>query len=127
MMPSPDENVPVEGSEQVVVDEYNKDRWDEGGASDCGYSDSVHETLMSIGGFMHGIFGEPTEGLQRKMKGIGSYFQEAAYAARDLKRGDLDKKEFRFKTDDLEVEEGESGAEVSDEEVFDSGEEEEVI
>ena len=107
MMPSPE-------SEQVEVDEYNKDRWDEGGASDCGYSDSVHETLMSIGGFMHSIFGEPTEGLQRKMKGIGSFFQEAAYAARDLRRGELDKKEFRFKTDDLEVEEGESGEEVSD-------------
>lgn len=122
MMPSPDENVPVEGS----VDEYNKDRWDEGGASDCGYSDSVHETLMSIGGFMHGIFGEPTEGLQRKMKGIGSYFQEAAYVARDLRRGELDKKEFRFKTDDLDVEE-EAGEEVSDEEVVDSSDEEEVI
>lgn len=101
LTPSPDDNISVEGS----VDEYNKDRWDEGGASDCGYSDSVHATLMFFGGFMHGIFGEPTEGLQRKMKGIGNYFQEAAYAARDFERGNLEKKEFGFNTDDLSTEE----------------------
>ena len=74
-------------------DHFKKNQWDEGGQSDCGYSDSVHETLMSIGKCMHSIFGEPSDKLHGKMKGIGSYFQEASYAARDWKRGDLKKEE----------------------------------
>lgn len=60
--------------------------WDEGGRSDCGYSDGVHDTLMSIGEFVHSIFGEPSNDLKAHMRGIGSYFQEASYAARDLGR-----------------------------------------
>ena len=52
---------------------------------------------------MHGIVGEPTEEMESRMKGIGSYFQEASYAVRDFRRGTLDKGEFKFKTDDLDL------------------------
>jgi len=64
--------------------------WDEGGKSHCGYGDSVHETLMSIGERIHKVVGEPNEGVQTAMKGIGNWFQEASYAARDLGRGKMD-------------------------------------
>lgn len=84
---------------------YDKQRWDEGGRSDCGFADTIHDTLMSLGGWMHGILGDPDEEMSSRMKGIGNYFQEASYAVRDFKRGTLDKGEFRFNTDDLEVEE----------------------
>ncbi len=68
-------------------------RWDEGGRSDCGYSDSVHDTLMSIGGFLHGIFGEPSPKTEQKMMGIGSCFQDASYTVRDFQRGEANVKE----------------------------------
>ena len=102
------------GSESVSDDEgetINKDRWDEGGRSDCGYPDIVHDTLMSLGQWMHGIVGEPTEEMETQMRGIGSYFQEASYAVRDYRRGTLEKGEFKFKTDDIENED-----DISDEE-----------
>ena len=66
-----DEYVP--GEEEW--DNFKKNQWDEGGQSDCGYSDSVHETLISIGKCMYGIFGEPSDTLHGKMKGIGSYIR----------------------------------------------------
>ncbi|KAL7552047.1 hypothetical protein ACHAWF_015280 [Thalassiosira exigua] len=66
---------------------YDKNTWDEGGRSDCGYSDSVHDVLMSVGEAMHSWFGDPSDSMQAHMKGIGSYFQEASYAARDMKCG----------------------------------------
>ncbi|KAL7542419.1 hypothetical protein ACHAXR_012062 [Thalassiosira sp. AJA248-18] len=65
----------------------NKDKWDEGGRSDCGYSESVHDTLMVIGEATYSLFGEPSDMLKIHMKGVGSCFQEASYAARDLTRG----------------------------------------
>ncbi|KAL3780886.1 hypothetical protein HJC23_009932 [Cyclotella cryptica] len=68
--------------------EYDKDAWDEGGKSDCGYSDSVHETLMSIGETIYSVLGEPSEEMRKRMKGIGSYFMEMSYAVRDIQRGD---------------------------------------
>ena len=86
---------------------YDKDRWDEGGVSDCGFSQGIHDTLMSLGECMHRIFGEPSEGMNRKMKGIGSYVQEASYAVRDFKRGTLERGEFKFNTDDLEIDDEE--------------------
>jgi len=86
--------------DDFVVD---KDRWDEGGRSDCGYTDTIHDTLMTLGGWMHGIFGEPSEEMSDHMKGIGNYFQEASYAVRDFRRGTIQKGEFKFKTDDLEI------------------------
>lgn len=105
------------GSESYEDDEgetINKDRWDEGGRSDCGYPDIVHDTLMSLGQWMHGIVGEPTEEMENQMRGIGSYFQEASYAVRDYRRGTLEKGEFKFKTDDIENEEGISDGEEED-------------
>ena len=66
--------------------------WDEGGLSHCGYGDSVHDTLMSIGETIHKVVGEPGDGTQGVMRGIGTFFQEASYAARDAQRGELDVK-----------------------------------
>ena len=89
-------------------DEFKKMRWDEGGRSDCGYSDTVHDTLMCLGGYVHSIFGEPSDTVQASMKGIGSYFQEAAYAARDYKRGTLSKGEIAsvLRDNDFDDEQG---------------------
>lgn len=63
--------------------------WDEGGKSDCGYGDGVHETLMSIGSSIHSLVGEPTETVMDAMNHIGNWFQEASYAARDLSKGTM--------------------------------------
>ncbi|KAL7532387.1 hypothetical protein ACHAWF_004117 [Thalassiosira exigua] len=71
-------------------DEPEVKEWDEGGKSHCGYGDSVHEVLMSIGEAMHKVVGEPTDGVQGAMKSVGNWFQEASYAARDLQRGKMD-------------------------------------
>mmetsp|Transcript_3091 Transcript_3091/g.4654 ORF Transcript_3091/g.4654 Transcript_3091/m.4654 type:complete len:144 (-) Transcript_3091:109-540(-) len=94
----PDHLESVEEEESI-----EKDRWDEGGRSDCGYTDTVHDTLMTVGSWMHGLFGEPTEEMNMQMKGIGNYFQEASYAVRDFRRGTIEKGEFNFKTDDLDL------------------------
>lgn len=75
--------------EEVVDGVYNKDVWDEGGRSDCGYSDQVHDIFMTIGETVYSMFGEPSEQLQKPMKGIGTFFQEASYAVRDFQRGRL--------------------------------------
>eukprot|EP00584_Thalassiosira_punctigera_P007035 CAMPEP_0172530088 /NCGR_PEP_ID=MMETSP1067-20121228/3939_1 /TAXON_ID=265564 ORGANISM="Thalassiosira punctigera, Strain Tpunct2005C2" /NCGR_SAMPLE_ID=MMETSP1067 /ASSEMBLY_ACC=CAM_ASM_000444 /LENGTH=203 /DNA_ID=CAMNT_0013314233 /DNA_START=105 /DNA_END=716 /DNA_ORIENTATION=+ len=64
--------------------------WDEGGRSHCGYSETVHDALMSIGESIHRVVGEPGEGMHGAMRGIGNWFQEASYAARDLRRGKMD-------------------------------------
>ena len=91
-------------------------RWDEGGRSDCGYSDSVHDTLMSIGGFLHGIFGEPSPTTEQKMMGIGSCFQDASYTVRDFQRGETNvKEELRGTTEDEEEDEEE---EQNDDELY---------
>lgn len=74
--------------------------WDEGGKSHCGYPDSIHETLMSIGESMHSFFGEPNEDVQSKMRDVGNYFQEMSYAARDFQRGKLSVKEMTNVPDD---------------------------
>lgn len=92
-------------------------RWDEGGRSDCGYSDSVHDTLMSIGGFLHGIFGEPSPNTEQKMMGIGSCFQDASYTVRDFQRGEANvKEELRGTTEDEEEDEEEERDDELDEE-----------
>ncbi|KAL7468741.1 hypothetical protein ACHAXS_008973 [Conticribra weissflogii] len=95
--PNNDDIVHDDGDEDLEEDYPSKDRWDEGGRSDCGYSDGVHETLMSIGEKVFKIVGEPSETLQKRMKGIGSFFQEASYAVRDIKRGN-----FHMKDGDVE-------------------------
>lgn len=114
-----------EGS--LEEEEFEKDRWDEGGRSDCGYTDTIHDTLMSLGGWMHGIFGEPSDGMKGRMKGIGNYFQEASYALRDFRRGTLEKGEFKFKTDDLEIDDIENDGEATDDDGHSSDEEEENL
>ena len=91
--------------------------WDEGGKSHCGYSDGVHDTLMSIGKAMHSLFGEPSEGVQEQMKGIGGYFQEASYTVRDFSRGKLNKENFAF------LENGEEEENDGEDEHSDDGEE----
>lgn len=63
-----------------------QETWDEGGRSDCGYSDAIHDTLMSVGKMVHSFFGEPSDEIQVHMRSVGSYFQEASYIARDLSR-----------------------------------------
>ena len=75
----PDEDVEPTGNEE----------WDEGGPSHCGYSESVHDTLMSVGKSVHGVVGEPSHSVEQGfMKKIGVWFQEMSYAVRDLVRGE---------------------------------------
>ena len=62
--------------------------WDEGGPSQCGYSEPIHSVLMSAGSTIHRIVGDPGEGLNTSMRRIGNFFQEASYAVRDVVRGD---------------------------------------
>lgn len=62
--------------------------WDEGGPSDCGYSQSVHSTLMDVGGTVHSVFGPPSESVKNGIQHIGNWFQEASYAVRDIFRGE---------------------------------------
>ena len=102
--------------EEEWDDDFKKIRWDEGGQSDCGYSETVHETLMSVGKCMYSLFGEPGDKLHGKMKGIGSYFQEASYAARDWKRGDLKKEEVGELVKDLTRDQDEDDDEVEEDE-----------
>lgn len=84
-----------------IVEEEAPMAWDEGGRSDCGYPDSLHETLMMIGESMHDIFGEPSKELQMQMKDVGNYFQEVSYAARDWQRGELSIKAALSGVDDV--------------------------
>jgi len=64
--------------------------WDEGGPSDCGYSDSIHDTLMNLGGSVHGVVGDPSPSTNKTLGLIGNWFQEASYAIRDILRGKTD-------------------------------------
>ncbi len=107
-----DDEVVPNASAESEEGGIEKERWDEGGRSDCGYSDTLHDTLMTLGSWMHSLFGEPSEELDTHMKGIGNYFQEASYAVRDFKRGTLEKGEFNFKTDDLDLEDDDEEEEV---------------
>jgi hypothetical protein len=70
-----------------------RSEWDEGGASQCGYSQIVHDTLMSIGHSVHRIIGDPPSVIEKEMKNVGGWFQEASYAVRDYTRGDVDVKQ----------------------------------
>ena len=84
--------------DQLLEDDYNKDVWDEGGKSHCGYNESVHDTLMALGEKVYHVVGEPSQEMKRCMKGIGSYFMEMSYAVRDIQRG-----EFQIVDEDLEI------------------------
>ena len=61
-----------------------ENEWDEGGKSHCGYSEVVHSTLMSVGESVHKMMGEPSPRVEKELKAVGNWFQEASYAARDL-------------------------------------------
>mmetsp|Transcript_8307 Transcript_8307/g.20406 ORF Transcript_8307/g.20406 Transcript_8307/m.20406 type:complete len:190 (-) Transcript_8307:297-866(-) len=79
--------------EEHAEDEEHEEavkEWDEGGKSHCGYGDQVHDTLMSIGESIHKVVGDPNDSVQGAMQSIGNWFQEASYAARDLKHGKMD-------------------------------------
>lgn len=63
--------------------------WDEGGPSDCGYSDVVHNTLMSVGEKVHRLIGQPrNSSLSNVQVSVGNWFQELSYATRDILRGE---------------------------------------
>ena len=62
--------------------------WDEGGPSDCGYSVSVHDMLMSVGAKVHAVVGAPSQKVRTAQESIGNWFQELSYAARDILRGE---------------------------------------
>mmetsp|Transcript_19249 Transcript_19249/g.40590 ORF Transcript_19249/g.40590 Transcript_19249/m.40590 type:complete len:123 (+) Transcript_19249:96-464(+) len=97
---------PIKEGNQLLADDIEEVPvgWDEGGRSHCGYSDMVHDTLMSIGESMHSMFGEPSETLQMRMDEIGNYFQEISYAARDFKCGKLSMKDVALNGgDDISV------------------------
>lgn len=64
--------------------------WDEGGKSHCGYNDYIHDALMLIGERIHKVVGNPNEQVRSAVKGIGNWFQEASYAARDVRQGKMD-------------------------------------
>ena len=78
-----------EGDDDEEEEEEHVKEWDEGGKSHCGYGDSVHETLMSIGQTIHKVVGEPNETVHNAMDTVGNWFQEASYAVRDLQRGKM--------------------------------------
>mmetsp|Transcript_25378 Transcript_25378/g.39848 ORF Transcript_25378/g.39848 Transcript_25378/m.39848 type:complete len:146 (-) Transcript_25378:307-744(-) len=98
--------------EQEEDDNEEFKAWDEGGKSDCGYRDSLHDTLMAIGASIHKVVGEPSEKVRKAMKGVGNWFQEASYAARDLKRGEMNiAEEIKGSNEEEEEEENERGYE----------------
>ena len=79
-----DDHSGIEDEHQLV--EADQD-WDEGGPSQCGYTETVHETLMTVGESVHGVVGDPSETVEDSMKSLGNWFQEASYAVRDFVRG----------------------------------------
>ena len=74
--------------EDAKFDLYSEEaEWDEGGKSHCGYGEVVHSTLMSVGETVHKMVGDPSPKVEKEMKAVGNWFQEAAYATRDLLGG----------------------------------------
>mmetsp|Transcript_3252 Transcript_3252/g.4933 ORF Transcript_3252/g.4933 Transcript_3252/m.4933 type:complete len:160 (-) Transcript_3252:153-632(-) len=80
------ENDAVSNADEADDNELKE--WDEGGPSHCGYSQTVHDTLMSVGKTVHAVVGEPGMTVKTSMRGIGNWFQEASYAVRDCSRGE---------------------------------------
>lgn len=97
-----DDAVPASASEKHHPDDHDEGEdtgdddslqanrateWDEGGPSHCGYHETVHATLMAVGGSVHKILGSPPEPVEGKMNLVSNWFQEASYAIRDFVRG----------------------------------------
>lgn len=83
-----------QSTDQEDDNKYTRETWGECSRSDCGYADSVHDTLMSIGKLVHSCFGEPSSMIQDHMDEIGDYFQEASYSARDYHSGNANEDDF---------------------------------
>jgi hypothetical protein len=77
-----DEEEELEQEEEAIKE------WDEGGPSDCGYNETIHSTLMSVGKTVHTVVGAPGERVRSVQTTIGNWFQELSYAARDIVRGE---------------------------------------
>lgn len=103
-----DDNAPIEPKPASSFDEEEQEEdekedwtsgvvkpWDEGGASDCGYAELVHSTLMQFGGSIHSCVGDPSNETRQFQTTIGNWFQELSYAARDLLRGGENSEEMR--------------------------------
>jgi hypothetical protein len=86
----PDDDAIHEDTEDDFDEEeaHKPTEWDEGGASHCGYSDMVHETLMKVGGSVHNVVGGPPHFLETRMHIVANWFQEMSYAVRDFMRGE---------------------------------------
>ena len=77
-----------DAEDDAKFDLYSEEaEWDEGGKSHCGYSEVVHSTLMSVGETVHNMVGDPSPRVEKELKAVGNWFQEASYAARDLLGG----------------------------------------
>jgi len=54
-----------EGVDDLEGKELDEDlEWDEGGPSQCGYSEPIHGVLMSAGAAIHRVVGDPGEGVK---------------------------------------------------------------
>ena len=74
--------------DDAKFDLYSEEaEWDEGGKSHCGYSETLHSALMSVGETVHKMVGDPSPQVEKELKAVGNWFQEASYAARDLLGG----------------------------------------
>jgi hypothetical protein len=94
--------------------------WDEGGPSDCGYSDTVHATLMTVGKTVHTVMGAPGDKISKVQMSIGNWFQELSYATRDIWRGETQDAASAIKTvmtGGLAEEEDEHGGGATEDEV----------
>lgn len=84
--------------EEVEEELEGNEEWDEGGPSHCGYSEGIHDTLMSVGKGVHSVVGAPSENVESNvLKRIGIWFQEMSYTVRDMIRGD------KQVTDDISI------------------------
>jgi hypothetical protein len=89
MSPStPKEDKILSDDEEELDDPTEVKPWDEGGSSHCGYHESIHDTLMSVGASVHRVVGDPDEEVRTSLGAIGNWFQEASYAVRDIIRGE---------------------------------------
>lgn len=85
------------------------------GKSHCGYSEGVHDILMTLGESVYYVLGEPSEDMQKCMKGVGSYFMEMSYAVRDIQRGQCgDVRDLIVMEDDCELELEKCGSNLSE-------------